>query len=78
MITKRVFKNEDGMYPLPHEVVRPRKQNYYFSGSGDAAVFRNGLLMTPGVDYIITLGNVEPLWEWDNSDIVSLLFEIRE
>ena len=78
MITKRIFKNEDGLYPLPQEVVRPKKQNYYYIGSGDAAVFRNGLLMTPGVDYSLWMGLVEPVGEWAADDIVSVLFVIKE
>lgn len=78
MITQQIFSDDSGNYELPYEVTRTRKRNYYFPNSASAAIFRNGLLMTPGVDYLLVGNKISPLLEWPSDDIVSIVFEIKD
>ena len=75
MYTIQLTRGEGGRYSIP--LLPKIKRDYYFSAM-DFAVFRNGLLMTPGVDY-----SVDGLWivpingDWSEDDIVSALVATR-
>lgn len=59
-----------GNYRIPPS---SRSYNYYMPLMG-AAIFRNGLLMTPGVDFTpIGRYELQPLITWEEEDIVSAI-----
>lgn len=57
LLVTLVKPTTSGNYPMP----------------GNSAIYRNGLLMTPDVDYTLTAGEAVPKTPWLNSDTVTIL-----
>lgn len=72
--TKLTLDSDKLAYLPPILPAHAKKRNFYFHPM-DYAVFRNGLLMTPEIDYTINLANgkILPLWEILEDDIVSAM-----
>jgi hypothetical protein len=74
MYTIQLARDDTGRYAFPN--VNIGKTDYYFSVMG-FAVFRNGLLMTPGFDYSVEGLWIIPLSEWGIDDTISALVSVR-
>ena len=70
MYVIRLARLPTGNYRIPST---NRNYSYYLPLMG-AAIFRNGLLMTPDVDFIaVGRWELQPLYEWDETDNVSAI-----
>lgn len=64
-----------GNYAIP---ISSRNYSYYMPLMG-AAIFRNGMLMTPDVDFItISRWEFQPNPPWGEDDIVSAIIQSQE
>lgn len=77
--TKLTLDSDRLAYLPPILPAQAKKRNFYFRPMG-YAIFRNGLLMTPEIDYTINPANgfVLPLWEIIEEDTVSAMVDAED